>query len=169
VGETTNASSTSGIRFCSGRPYNILELALHGVPAEVLDVLLERCGVDGSANSRNVVEREPSVPITVTFVTPTSARRCSLTVVGGADDWSVARFSTVWPSGDRRLPSESEISHWNELAPAGQKMMRRADGSITLYLDLDIDDISLQQVIPLWLRWDHTVETARDFIVFGVV
>jgi hypothetical protein len=48
-------------------------------------------------------------------------------------------------------------------------MMLRDDGSILLSLDADLDDITLQQIIPLWLRWDHCVEAARDLIVGGVV
>jgi hypothetical protein len=48
-------------------------------------------------------------------------------------------------------------------------MRKHDDGSIHLCLDVDLDDITLQQVIPLWLRWDHCVEAAREFIVFGVV
>jgi hypothetical protein len=44
----------------------------------------------------------------------------------------------------------------------------RTDGSILLCLDVDLDDLTLNQVIPIWLRWDRTVETAREFILFGL-
>ncbi len=166
VGGTMKASDAPRPHHCTVRPYNILELALHGVPGDVFDVLFE-----GPSSGLNV-ERPASlsvmsVPATVAFLTPTSARRCLLTVVGGPERWSVARFSTVWPAGGRRLPSEPEINCWNEHAPAEQKMTWLRDGSILLCLDVDLDDITLHQVIPLWRRWDQTVETARDFVAFG--
>jgi hypothetical protein len=182
VSETTNASNASGLQLCVARPYNILELALHGVPAEVVEVLLGACaGYNAqcapSAPAKFVGKRcvqikfapFKSVPDTVTFLTPATARRCLLTVVGGPDGWSVARFSTIWRSGAHRFPSAPDVSRWNAEAPDRQHMLLHDDGSIHLCLDVDLDDITLQQVIPLWLRWDHCVEAAREFIVFGVV
>jgi hypothetical protein len=167
LGETSNASGTPGQPIFAGRPYNILELALHGVPAEVVDELM-----DGPRDGVNI-ERAPSAPIklgpvTLSFFTPTSARRCTLTVVGAPGCWSVARFATVWPRGMRRLPSVADVGHWNERAPDGQHMLLREDGSILLSLDADLDDITLQQIIPLWRCWDHCVEAARELIMFGV-
>jgi hypothetical protein len=177
VGETTNASGTPGEPIWAGRPYNILELALHGVQAEVLDVLIDgpHHGPDEEHAPSALIQpslvrslQVTSGPVTVTFSTPTSARRCTLTVVGGSGRWSVARFSTVWPRGSRRLPSAADVNLWNDRALDGQHMMLRDDGSILLSLDADLDDITLQQIIPLWLRWDHCVEAARAFVMFGV-
>jgi hypothetical protein len=178
VGETTNASPAAGSQLCAVRPYNILELALHGVPSDVVEVLLARphdeFNIDRAASAliqpgANKIGPLRPGPATVTFWTPTSGRRCLLNVVGGVDRWSVARFSTVWTSGGRRLPSALNIRRWNSKALVGQSMVLRDDGSIILRMDADLDDVTLQQVIPLWLRWDRHVEAAREFIVYGVV
>jgi hypothetical protein len=175
------ASDAPNPQLCAVRSYSILEFALHGVPPDVLEVLFERPVDCTTARPRPLSVRSvfitsvsnksapiKSVPVTVDFLTPTSARRCMLTVVGGLERWSVARFSTVWPPCCRQLPLDPEISRWNERSPAGQKLMRRTDGSILLCLDVDLDDLTLNQVIPIWLRWDRTVETAREFILFGL-
>jgi hypothetical protein len=141
------------VHVCASRPNSILEMALHGMPTEALEILLE-------ARSNDVEGRPPGPSLTtVHFLTPTSRHPSVLTLVMAADRLSVARFTAAWAGTTGPLPSDDQIGHWNHAADTG-RMHRDAEGEVVVRFEVDLKRMTLQQVIPVWLDWDRCVSHA---------
>lgn len=145
-----------GLHVCVGRPNSILEMALHGMPTEALELLLE-------GRSNDVDTYHQANLTAVHFFTPTSAHHSVLTLVGEADRLSVAQFSGAWAGAMGPLPTQEQINGWNRRATIG-KMYRSEEGEVIVRMDVDLRNMTLQQVIPVWLNWDRCVEEARELV-----
>lgn len=146
------------LQVCLGRPNSILELALAGMPAEALELLLE-----GRSNDLDGYHQTSKLT-TLRFCTPTSGHPAVLTLVCEAGRLSVAQFSAAWAGAMGPLPTIEQVNAWNQRVSIG-KMYRSTDGEIIVRMDVDVKDMTLPQVIPVWLNWDRCVEEARELVV----
>jgi hypothetical protein len=137
------------------RSHSILELALHGLSGDVLDLLLT-----AHDQQRYQPGAERTGPNPVTFVTPTSAHTSRLSVLADLDGVTTAQFLCRLTCDRAKQPSSEMIERWNRLGVQGA-LTHDDDGHLVLRMDVALVHINLKDIIPLWLTWDRCVERAQ--------
>jgi hypothetical protein len=144
------------VHICMGRPNSILEMAVHGMPTEALELLRH--------GGNNDLDGYPTPSLTtVRFLTPRSGHPSALTLVEDGGRLSVAQFSATWSATTGPLPTPAQISAWNARSSHGN-IYRSDDQTLVVSMDVDLKNMPLQQVIPVWLDWDRCVEDARALV-----
>jgi hypothetical protein len=147
-------------------PDNILEIGLYCIPLDAVDIILNSDIHPNHMAGQSLLDWPA-----VVFVTPTSARVCTLRWIlpvgsdaarSGAS--SALQFSTTWARAVQPLPSLWELNRWNQTIQHG-KIYFDDDDNLVLRMDVEPKGINSKQVVPIWRAWDGCVELVCELLV----